>query len=206
MSDGRLIRLFVVLAGVAFGAVTTVAVALAIWVLPTRGDATGDARAAGSASVAGAPLAQVATPTPPPDAVQVAGLAELERRAPELRGQMVRVTIDEQELSQLAADNLERRLPEGAEVTDVQTELRPGEVILSGIARRGAISSGFRVTGEPTVVGDNIELRVTSAEPDALAQLAGIVLGDTLTISIPNLQARSVDVVDGQVIVTGVVP
>jgi len=144
------------------------------------------------------------TPTPMampvPEAIRVNSLAEMASRAPPLRGQLVRVVVGEQELTDLTAGYLRSQ---GIPASDVRVRLRPGRMVLTGNLQQGILSLGFTVDGHPTVVDRSLKLTVDSVEPSLVSQLSPVAPGQTIDLPM-SFEARSVDVVEGQMIVTGV--
>ena len=211
MSDRGLLRVLIGLLGVGFGVAAVVIVVLTIGALPTQATPTPVAttttgRPASTTGAQPAPLSTpVAAPTAPAGVVEVNGLAEMRQRASSLRGKPVRVTIGESELTELAADYIQRSEPQGVDITNVQARLRPGQVILAGNARQAIVGTDFSVTGHPVVSYGGVELRIDSVEPSLIARLGGIAPGQGIAVPISNFEARSVDVVEGQMVVTGTV-
>jgi len=140
------------------------------------------------------------TPTPVPEAVRVNSLAEMASRAPSLRGKLVRVVVGEQELTDLAAEYLRSQ---GIPASDVRVRLRPGQMVLTGNLQQGILSLGFTVNGHPTIVDRSLKLTVDSVEPSLVSQFSQVAPGQTIDLPM-SFEARSVDVVEGQMIVTGV--
>jgi hypothetical protein len=205
MSDRGLLRVLVALLGIGFGVAAVVIVALTVGLLPTGGGAVATATNARTVSTTGAPPSQVATPTPPAGVVEVNGLAEMQRQAPALRGKLVRVTVGETELNQLTADYLRQNGPPGVEITNTRVRLRPGQMVLTGNARQGIVATDFTVIGHPVVTNGAAELQIDSVDPALLSRLGGISPGQLIAIPIQSFESRSVDIVEGQMIVTGTV-
>ena len=197
--------MLVALLGISFGIAAVLVVALTIGLLPARGGAVASPTAERTVSTTGAPVAQVPTPTPLPGAVEVNGLAEMQRQAPALRGKLVRVTIGETELTQLAADYLRQSGPQGVEITNVRVRLRPGQMVLTGNAKQGIVGTDFTVTGHPVVSNGGVQLVIDTVEPALLSRIGGIAPGQSIAVPISSFEARSVDIVEGQMVVTGTV-
>ena len=151
-------------------------------------------------AVARATHTPMPTPTPVPEAVRVNSLAEMASRAPSLRGKLVRVVVGEQELTDLAAEYLRSQ---GIPASDVRVRLRPGQMVLTGNLQQGILSLGFTVNGHPTIVDRSLKLTVDSVEPSLVSQFSQVAPGQTIDLPM-SFEARSVDVVEGQMIVTGV--
>lgn len=138
--------------------------------------------------------------TPVPSAVRVNSLAEMRERAPSLRGQLVQVVIGEQELSDLAADYLRAQ---GVPASDVRVRVRPGQMSMTGNVQQSFLAVGFTVNAHPTVVDKALKLTVDSVEPPLVAQFAQVAPGQTIDLPL-SFEADSVEMVEGQMVVTGV--
>lgn len=197
MSARYVLGVLAALAGAALGVLAIAYVATSAGLLgPSSAEPTAVSKVA---STSGAPLI-VATPTPPPGVVEVNGLADAQKRAASLRGKQVRVTVGETELGQQASDYLRNQ---GVDVSNVQVRLHPGQMVMTGTAKQGFISANFTVTGHPVVSGGALKLQVDSVDPSLLAQVAKIGPGQTLDVPVNGFRPQSVQVVEGQMIVTG---
>ncbi len=111
----------------------------------------------------------------------------------------VQLVLSEKEMTSLAATYLQQHSP--VPIGDVRVRLHPGQIVVVGTAKAAFIPVSVSVSAHPVVVNGQIKLQIESVEPAHLAKIAGISPGQIVDIPL-DLQARSVDVAEGQVQMT----
>ena len=190
-----LVRLVVLSIGLAICLAVVVALAVyaGLWYPPALGDRPNREPT---------PAMSARVPPPAQGVTSVNSLAELSSRSPSLRGQLIRVVIAERELTQEVVNYLATR--SDTQVSDVKVRLKPGQVVLTGTARQGVLALSLVVAGHPVIVDGALKLEIDSVEPALVARFSQVAPGETIDLGL-SFEARSVEVVDGQLLVTGVV-
>jgi hypothetical protein len=144
---------------------------------------------------------------PTPSAVkglkQVRSLGDLARGTGVRSGERVEVRLDEESLNRDVTEYLQASAQE-VTVSNTRVDLRPGQVIFTGSVRRGVLATEFTMTSHPEIRNRQLMLVIDSIEPGLVAQFSPVQPGQTMELA-PNLEAESVEVIDGLMVVVGVV-
>ena len=163
------------------------------------------ARGLGLVGSSGAPMpSTIAEPTPTPvsGARRFTSLAALSGSSGLRSGDLVELRLDETSLNQDVTQYL-RQSAQGITVSNTRVQLRSGLIILTGSLRQGVLATEFTMTSHPAIQSGRLLLVVDSIEPGLVGQFSPVKVGDGIELA-PNLEARSVKVVNGLMVVVGV--
>lgn len=144
-----------------------------------------------------------AAPTPVPGAKRLTSLAALSSGSGLSSGDLVELRLDETSLNRDVTEYLKQSV-QGVTVSNTKVQLVPGQVILTGSLRQGVLATEFTMTSYPAIRNGHLVLVIQSIEPGLVGQFSPVKAGDTIELA-PNLDAKSVKVVRGLMVVVGVV-
>jgi hypothetical protein len=147
-------------------------------------------------------VARAPTPTPAAGAKVYTSLADLAKSGAGRRGDLVEARLDEASLSRDVGEYLKAN-SQGVTVSNSRVRLRPNQVILTGSARQGVLATDFTLTSHPEVRAGQLVLVIDSLEPGVVSRFSTVGPGETIDLA-PNLEARSASVVEGLMVVVGV--
>lgn len=142
-------------------------------------------------------------PTPVSGAKRLTSLAALSSGSGLRSGDLVELRLDEASLNQDVTQYL-RQSAQGITVSNTRVQLRSGQVIFTGSLRQGVLATEFTMTSHPAIQSGRLVLVVDSIEPGLVGQFSPVKVGEAIELA-PSLEARSVKVVNGLMVVVGVV-
>jgi hypothetical protein len=142
-------------------------------------------------------------PSPLSSATQITSLSALAGGEGPKSGDEVELRLSEESLNQDLTTYLQQNV-QGVTISNAKVHLLPGQVILTGSASQGILATDFTITTHPAIQNGQLVLVIDSIEPALVEQFSSTKVGQTIELA-PNLNARSVTVSSGLMVVAGTV-